>query len=234
MARDSSAGEESPTEFRRRVGRYTAFVALHHTFDAIVLRVYDVGEADRFCILFTKERGRIAARASGVRRPTSRMGASLLPFQRISLEVSEGRTGFTITGARRAHAEPMRKPRETMDRFLMGTQVAELLLLLLHDGEPLPEIFEHTAHLFEDAKEHDLLMYTVRVLRLLGVLPHVGHASFKKLTSVEQLVIEAWANGEETKDNLSSTSRSKLNHLCVLLIADQTGRVPRTQEMTSI
>jgi recombinational DNA repair protein (RecF pathway) len=53
------------------------------TFEAIVLKTYDVGEADRLCILFTRERGRVMARASGARRLKSRLGASLLPFHHL-------------------------------------------------------------------------------------------------------------------------------------------------------
>ena len=51
------------------------------TYEALILQSHDVGEADRFLILFTRERGRLAARARAVRKPKSKMGGSLLPLK---------------------------------------------------------------------------------------------------------------------------------------------------------
>ena len=67
--------------------------------EAIVLQTHNVGEADRFCILLTKERGKIPVRARGVRKPKSRMGGSLLALQRIQVTVHEGSAGFMVTAA---------------------------------------------------------------------------------------------------------------------------------------
>ena len=58
-------------------------MAHSESVEAVVLKTYDVGEADRFCIVLTKERGRIAARARGVRKLTSKMGGSLLPLHHV-------------------------------------------------------------------------------------------------------------------------------------------------------
>ncbi|MFO7820042.1 MAG: DNA repair protein RecO, partial [Halanaerobacter sp.] len=48
--------------------------------DAIVLRHYELGEADKIIVLFTKERGKIRVVAKGVRKTKSTLAAGLEPF----------------------------------------------------------------------------------------------------------------------------------------------------------
>ena len=57
--------------------------------EAIILRTIDIGDADRFCILFTKEAGRKGARARGVRKTMSRLGGLLLPFRHLRIDLAE-------------------------------------------------------------------------------------------------------------------------------------------------
>ena len=94
------------------------------TYDSIILKTYDVGDADRFCILLTHERGRLAARARGVRKLTSRMGGSLLPLKRVSVDLHEGKSGFLITAAHNAKMLPSKGVRA----YLAAQHAIELLL----------------------------------------------------------------------------------------------------------
>lgn len=57
---------------------------LHET-DAFVLRTYTLKEADKICLFFTREAGKMRGVAPGARRMRSRYGASLEPFTEVSL-----------------------------------------------------------------------------------------------------------------------------------------------------
>lgn len=63
----------------------------------IILRTYKLGEADRIVIILGKENGIIRAVAKGVRRPTSRFGGSLEPFNVADLQLHRGRNLDTVT-----------------------------------------------------------------------------------------------------------------------------------------
>src|SRR3989338_8561949 len=65
-------------------------------YDAIVLRSIDVGEADRFLILLTRQLGRVAALAAGARRPTSKL-LGILPGRRLQVELIERPGSFLVT-----------------------------------------------------------------------------------------------------------------------------------------
>jgi hypothetical protein len=141
------------------------------TVEALILKTYNVGEADRYCVLLTKEKGRVAARANGVRKLTSRMGGSLTPFQPVRVELKESGAGWMITGV-----QPLRTAEEasSMTAFTLRAQGAELLLRLLQDEEEFPSIYQTTVAFFTACNQdipHVLLAYTIRLLHLLGLLP---------------------------------------------------------------
>lgn len=66
---------------------------------AIVLRTYKLGEADRIIVLLTEQKGQIRAVAKGIRKPTSRFGARLAPFNLVDMQLHKGRAMDTITQA---------------------------------------------------------------------------------------------------------------------------------------
>jgi DNA repair protein RecO (recombination protein O) len=57
--------------------------------EAIVLRTYRLGEADKIVSLFARQMGRLRAVAAGARRPKSRFGSTLEPLSYIRLWVFE-------------------------------------------------------------------------------------------------------------------------------------------------
>ena len=67
--------------------------------EAVVVRTYKLGEADRIIVLFTRDRGKVRAVAKGVRKTSSRFGARLEPTSHIAVQLYEGRELDTITQA---------------------------------------------------------------------------------------------------------------------------------------
>jgi recombinational DNA repair protein (RecF pathway) len=169
--------------------------------EGIVLRSVDIGDADKFCIFFTKERGRMTARAKGVRKSASRMAAALQPMQRSALEVHMGSAGATLTSARPIDD---RSDDASLPRFLASQQAAELLLAFTQDDDPLPEVYDLLTQ-FLAAKHCPLLeseqprsrrpdalwlAFQLRLLALLGLLPaHGDDPRFEKLPPTIQSLI---------------------------------------------
>jgi DNA repair protein RecO (recombination protein O) len=69
--------------------------------DAIVLRSYNLGEADRIVVCFTRAAGLVRAVAKGARRMKSRFGAALEPFTvvRLAFYEKENRELVTVSNA---------------------------------------------------------------------------------------------------------------------------------------
>src|SRR6266511_1174990 len=81
--------------------------------EAVVLRSFRFGEADRVLHLYTLERGRVGAVAKGIRRTKSRFGARLEPLSHAELLLHQGSGELaTVTGAElvRAHRDAREDP----------------------------------------------------------------------------------------------------------------------------
>ena len=68
--------------------------------DAVVLRSYSLGEADRIVVCFTRGAGLVRAVAKGARRMKSRFGAALEPFTFIQLAYHEKENRELVTVSR--------------------------------------------------------------------------------------------------------------------------------------
>ncbi|MDD5041781.1 MAG: DNA repair protein RecO [Candidatus Peribacteraceae bacterium] len=198
------------------------------TFDCIVLASYDVGEADRFVILLTREAGRLAARVPGARRLKSRL-AALLPLTHCSVELKETRGNFIVSGIAMSvrSADPAH-----LQNFLARTQMSEVLLALLSDGEPVSEIFEALSKLLH--QEHccplDFLAFTFRVLALLGVLPETTHHLFAALSPEERVFVQASMHGKPVNEAVSCT---QLRALSMRLLQEHCTRPLRSADIAA-
>src|SRR5438094_3783897 len=68
--------------------------------EAVVLRSFRFGEADRVLHLYTLERGRVGAVAKGIRKTKSRFGGRLEPLSHVELLLHQGSGELgTVTGA---------------------------------------------------------------------------------------------------------------------------------------
>jgi DNA repair protein RecO len=164
--------------------------------EAIVLKTYDVGEADRYCVFFTRERGKVTARASGVRRMKSRMGGAIIPFQHLTLELKRSGVGWIVAGAAPCTYGGMHAD---LASFALCAQGCELLLRLVQEEEESSEAFEATLAFFRACDEgipHVLLAYTLRLLHLFGFLPDEREMFLSAaLTEEERLFLHAACGG---------------------------------------
>ena len=199
------------------------------TFDCIVLASYDVGDADRFVILLTVEEGRLAARVPGARRLQSRL-APLLPLTHCSVELKESKGHYIVSAVAMA-PRPAEGPAH-LQNFLARTQMSELLLALLSDGEPVPEIFESLSQLLhqERCSSLDLLAFTFRVLALLGVLPETTHRLFAALSPEERSFVQASMQGTPVNEAVSC---SRLRALASQILREHCTRPLRATDIAA-
>ncbi|GAB3522260.1 DNA repair protein RecO [Arthrobacter monumenti] len=76
-----------------------SFASRTYRDQAVVLRTYKLGEADRIIILLSRDHGQIRAVAKGIRRTSSKFGARLEPFMVADLQLISGRNLDIITQA---------------------------------------------------------------------------------------------------------------------------------------
>ena len=137
--------------------------------DALIVRTYPVGEADRFLLVLTEERGLVRASARGANHLKSRKGAAtaLLTYSRLTL--SETKSGvLTVT-----EAEPLRvffDLKSDIAAVTLGQYFCELATVLAPEEEPAGDLLHlllNALHLLAEGKKDPRLIKAVTELRLL-------------------------------------------------------------------
>jgi DNA repair protein RecO (recombination protein O) len=152
--------------------------------EAVVLRSFRLGEADRVLHVYTADRGRVGAVAKGVRRTKSRFGGRLEPLSHVELMLHQGSGELqTVTGAdlRASHHET----REDPYRLAAGLIGAEAMLRLFTDQEANERAFTALTRFLDrldvipslepakPALDPLVLSFQLKLLWLSGYMPHL-------------------------------------------------------------
>jgi DNA repair protein RecO (recombination protein O) len=151
--------------------------------EAVVLRSFRFGEADRVLHVYTLSRGRVGAVAKGVRKTRSRFGARLEPLSHVELLLHQGSGELqTVTGVELINSH--RAAREQPYRLSVGLVAAEAMLRLFPEQEANERAFRALSRFLEllddlepvarrPAVDSLVLSFQLKLLWLSGYLPHV-------------------------------------------------------------
>jgi DNA repair protein RecO (recombination protein O) len=159
--------------------------------EAVVLRSFRLGEADRVLHLYTLDRGRVGAVAKGVRKTKSRFGARLEPLSHVALMLHQGSSDLqTVTGA--DLVRPHSATREDYYRLSVGLIGAEAMLRLFSEQEANERAFTALTRFLDvldvlpanasrgtpastgrAALDPLVLAFQLKLLWLSGYLPHL-------------------------------------------------------------
>ena len=154
------------------------------TTEAVVLRSFRLGEADRVLHLYTHDRGRVGAVAKGVRKTKSRFGGRLEPFSHVELVLHQGRGELdTVTGASlvRSHDRIRSEPY----RLQVGMIGLEAMLRLFTEQEANEKAFTALTRWLDALDEAPLrpgtrpaldpvlLSFQLKLLWVSGYMPHL-------------------------------------------------------------
>jgi DNA repair protein RecO (recombination protein O) len=148
-----------------------------YTADALILRTYKLGEADRIVVFLTEDRGKKRGVAKGARRPRSRFVGALEPLTQVRLAYFE-KEQRELVGLN--YAEPARSPLSARPEALghIG-YFAELLDQWAQDGDPNERLYRLGASLLEalaagGSVEPLARYFEYWLLRLQGVYPSIA------------------------------------------------------------
>ncbi|MGH9349960.1 MAG: DNA repair protein RecO [Vicinamibacterales bacterium] len=146
-----------------------------YTADALVLRTYKLGEADRIVVFLTRDRGKKRGVAKGARRPRSRFTGALEPLTEARVAYFE-KERRELVGLN--YADPVRSPLAlgTTDALGYVGYFAELLDECAQDGDADERLYRLGAAMLEalgaGAPVEPLARYfEYWLLRLQGVYP---------------------------------------------------------------
>ena len=121
--------------------------------EAVVVRTYKLGEADRIIVLFTRDRGKVRAVAKGVRKTSSRFGARLEPTSHIAVQLYEGRELDTITQAE--SLESFRGLRDDLERITRSSSMLEAVDHMSQERERNTKLYTMLVGALRTLAQHD-------------------------------------------------------------------------------
>ena len=159
--------------------------------EGIVLRVFNIGEADRVVSVLTRESGRVRVRAAGARGRRSRFGSSLEPltYLRIWFYERENRDLFRLNSTEivESFAEMQKEYRV----HLAAQYVAEVCERFLPERESNDRVFRLILHVLRSLKRSGnldamLVYFDYWMLRLGGLLVDLERCSLCSRSFGEQ------------------------------------------------
>ena len=152
--------------------------------EAVVLRSFAFGEADRVLHVYSAASGRLGAVAKGVRRTKSRFGGRLEPFSHVELSLHRGRGELgTVTGASLVRSHD--RIRSDGYRLQVGLVGLEAMLRLFTEEEQNDRAFLALTRFLDALDEREpqpgrrpaldplVLSFQLKLLWLSGFLPHL-------------------------------------------------------------
>ncbi|OGD56433.1 DNA repair protein RecO [Candidatus Beckwithbacteria bacterium RIFCSPLOWO2_02_FULL_47_23] len=139
--------------------------------EAIVLKRTNFGEADRLVTVFSKHRGKLTLLAKGIRRLTSRKKGHLELFNRVKLQIANGKNLDIITEAETINSFP--QLRVNLNRVRIAYLLLELVDKLTAENQEHEAVYAllcaTLAQLNSDTASNSLIVdFEARLLTFLG------------------------------------------------------------------
>jgi DNA repair protein RecO (recombination protein O) len=153
-------------------------MSLHQT-EAIVLKTTDFLEYDKLVTLYTRKLGKVRAVAKGVRKPTSKLAASLGLFAELKITLFGKRPRelyrLTQTEIIRFH----HRLREDVDRLTYSSLFIELLNRASGENEPDPELYQFCSEYLTGLEKKVevgsfTLIYLIKLFQITGFAPYLS------------------------------------------------------------
>ncbi|MCK8826988.1 DNA repair protein RecO [Natroniella acetigena] len=147
------------------------------TTDAIVLRDYELGEADKIVLLFSKTKGKIKVVANGVRKTKSTLAAGMQPFVYNQIIAYQGKSDLAKL-SQCDIKENFRVLRDDLIKMAYASYIVELIIKLTVDREENRLVFSLlllTLRLLDQFDDPDLIVKTfeLKLLKILGYRLHL-------------------------------------------------------------
>lgn len=109
----------------------------NYVTEAINLKAYNLNDADKIMVMYSKDNGLIKGVAKGIKKPKSKLGARMDLLVANSLQLLKGRSLDTIIQAQTLNN--FKKTREDFDKLMYSSYISELVMNFGEGSESVSE-----------------------------------------------------------------------------------------------
>ena len=152
----------------------------NYTTDAINLRSYDLSDADKIVVMYSKDKGILRSVAKGVKRPKSKLGARMDSLVANTLQFSKGRNLDTICQAQTINS--FKKIREDMLKLMCSSYISEIVAKFGLEGDPSSEetynlLYSALSKISDSVDKKDILIavikFQLKMMLISGICPEL-------------------------------------------------------------
>lgn len=148
----------------------------YHT-EALVLGTYEIGEADRSIVFFTKDFGLVRAKATSVRSEKSKMRYALQNYSIANISLVKGKRGWRAAGA-----SALRIARGDVHGIATFARISELVMRLVQGEEENSYLYAALSEAHEAlVREKVEAFATIEIVCVARVLFALGYISSEAL-----------------------------------------------------
>jgi len=150
----------------------------NYTTDAINLRSYDLSDADKIVVMYSRDKGLIRSVAKGVKRPKSKLGARMDSLTANTLMFSRGRNLDTVCQAQTINS--FRKIREDMLKLMFSSYISEIVANFGVENDPGAEetyklLYSALERISNACEKKDIILsvikFQLKMMLIAGIIP---------------------------------------------------------------
>lgn len=144
-----------------------------HSTQAIILQTMNVGEANRFYWLLTRELGLVYATAQSVRKEKSKLNSFLQQYSIVNIEMVHGKDIWRITNARAFEGYSFNNL--SKEGQYVVARICNLLKRLIAGQDPNEDLFDEVSRGFNFLYNSVSNQSSLETMLVLKILHHLGY-----------------------------------------------------------
>tara|TARA_B100001250_G_scaffold9060_1_gene7874 strand:+ start:35826 stop:36590 length:765 start_codon:yes stop_codon:yes gene_type:complete len=177
--------------------------------EAIALKVYDFGDADRIFVFLTPDQGLIKIVAKGIRKPKSKMGGHVDVLSKVNAYISLNDNLSNLSQVE--IIENYKLIKDDLSLISIGFYLLELAEKFSVENDPNNDIYYHLAFTLDQLQKNtnnDLLMrwFELNLLSLSGFLPDLYSCQISGNTLLEGDHLFSSVNGGLVEKKFSTNT----------------------------
>lgn len=152
----------------------------NYTTDAINLRSYNLSDADKIVVMYSKDKGIIRSVAKGVKKPKSKLGGRMDSLIANTLQFSRGRNLDTICQANTINS--FKGIRKDMLKLMCSSYISEIVSNFGLENDPCSKetynlLYSALNHISEAKEKKDILIsvikFQLKMMLISGIIPEL-------------------------------------------------------------
>lgn len=137
----------------------------NYTTDAINLKSYDLSDADKIILMYSRDKGLLRGVAKGVKRPKSKLGARMDALIANTLMLAKGRNLDTICQAQ--SIDTFKESRQDIDKLMCSSYILEIVSNFGVEDDPCSKevydlLYKALNKISKSESKKDVLIATIK------------------------------------------------------------------------